>query len=222
MAAPPVAAEDRRRIYRRIERRNRVVAVLRILVPVLGLVIFGLAVLQVYLVGLGREFGISRLSVDRDRVTVDTPRYTGALDDGTLYQVSALSASASVMSMNLIDLVDAVVVLDRINGSTMTVKAAAAQFDTDTQQVTVAELADIADSAGTTGTMVGLFVDWPKQQISATGAVHFLYPNGTILDAVGMRYDPKDSVWTFSRATLTVPQTADGNAATAATPGTEP
>ena len=216
IAAPAGSSIDRKALYRRLVWRNRVVAALRLLLPLLGLGLLGLVILQMQLAGLGSEFGIGNVSVSGDRVAVETPHYEGILRDGTEYEVSAATASASTEALHIIELTDSVIRLQLKGGNRMTVKSAAAQLDTTTQQLFAEGPSRVNNASGIKGTITGLTLDWVRLEYSATGEVHLQYPNGTILDAVGMKYDPVKDVWTFSDATMTLPSTPDQEAAAAA------
>ena len=219
LAAP--AAADRSLLYRQLARRNRIVAVLRLLVPLTGVVLAVLVVLQIQVASVGREYGITSVKVTGDSVAVETPRYSGTLEDGTRYDVTAAAASASTSSQ-VIELTDAVIRLMPANGTDMTVRAKQAQFDTGKLSLFIGGTARLANAAGVEGTAERLTLDWTRLTYQAEGDVHFEYPNGTTLDSVGMKYDPLKDVWTFSGATMTLPSTPDQEAAAAAAQGDPP
>jgi lipopolysaccharide export system protein LptC len=194
-------------LYRTLRRRNRLIGVLRWLVPALGGAGFALAAGQMYLQSLGGDFSIGALTVTQDKVTVVTPRYEGIMDDGTAYRLDAQSATASITALDHLLLDSASLLLTRSDGTTLTLSAQNAQVDTSTQQVHIAGTAQVDDSTGMAGTLEGLFIDYLAQTIAASGPVHLVYPSGMVVDGVGMRYDPKTMVWTFTRSTLTLPDT---------------
>ena len=204
MYARAETAEQRRATYRRLVRHNRLVSFLRIGVPVVGIVAFVGIVGQLYLASIGTEFSVGRITLDRDRINVETPDYAGVTGDGSTYRVTAEKASASVTALDVIDLEGAKAVLTRTDGRVMTAEAAEGQLQTAAQQVTVAGVTRVSDSNGTTGTIEKMFVDWPSQTIDATGPVHLNFANGMVIDAKGMHYS-EDEQWTFTGATLTTP-----------------
>ena len=59
-------------IYRRLEHRNRVVAILRIAVPALGVIVLAVLLVQIYLSSLTGRFGVGSVSVTRENVTIET------------------------------------------------------------------------------------------------------------------------------------------------------
>jgi hypothetical protein len=204
MYARAETAEQRLRTYRRLVGHNRLVSVLRLGVPAIGILVFiGIAV-QLYLASIGAEFSVGRITLERDRINVEAPDYAGVTGDGSTYRVTAQKASASVTALDVIDLVGAKAVLVRKDGRIMTAEAETGRLQTASQQVRVAGVTHVTDSNGTTGTIEKMFVDWPSQTIDASGPVHLDFANGMVIDAKGLHYD-EDAQWTFTGATLTVP-----------------
>ena len=89
-------ATQRLAIYRGLQARNRVVSILRIGIPALGIVALSALMLQIYVSSRTSRFGIGQIAVSSESITVETPEYSGLLDDGTAYRVSATSAQAAV------------------------------------------------------------------------------------------------------------------------------
>ena len=73
--------------------------------------------------------------------------------------------------------------------------------------MTIVGLAEIAESTGTTGTIIDSVFDYATQTLVGRGAVHIDYADGSTLDGVGMTYDATQAVWTFSNANVTLPST---------------
>lgn len=197
----------RLRTYQRLTVRNRVVGALRLAVPALGIIVLVLLVGQIYLSSLGSRFGVGKVSVSRDRVLIDAPQYSGVLDDGSLYRVSATSAAAALNATDVMDLSTANLNIVRTNGVTMDLTANAAQLDTTRQLVIVAGDTHVVDSTGTTSTFANSVFDWQAQVLTGTGPVVVDYANGTHLVAKGLVYDAKTAIWTFTDATVTLPNT---------------
>lgn len=200
-------AAERLTVYRRLARRNRIVAILRIGVPALGAIILVSLIGQIYISSLSNRFGVGRISVTRDNVMVEAPEYSGVLEDGTTYHVWAASARASVDATDLIELTDAALTMHRVTGVTMNVTAPAAMLDTAREIVTITGIAYVEDSTGTSGTIYNSVFDYVSQTLKGEGAVHVDYADGTTLDGTGMTYNAKSMVWTFSRANVTLPST---------------
>lgn len=198
---------QRLQTYRRLEARNRIVSILRIGVPALGVLALVSLIGQIYISSLGSRFGVGQIAVTPDNVMVEAPEYTGLLDDGTAYRISASAARAATETIDQIDLSDAALTMTRPDGVVMTVDAAAAVLDTTRQLVLVEEEADIANSLGTKGIIGDSVFDYATQQLVGNGAVTIDYADGTHLVAEGMTYDAVSLVWTFTRATVTLPDT---------------
>ena len=211
MATPPMNlqadAAHRQAIYQRLARRNRLVAILRLGVPALGVLVLVLLVGQIYLSSLSARFGVGRITVSRDAVTIDTPEYSGVLDNGTTYRVWARSAQAASADANQIDLDEAALTMDRASGVVTEVTARQALLDSGAETVTIKGTAMITESTGTTASVENSVFDYAAQTLVASGPVHIDYADGTTLEGVGLTYDVAKAVWTFSRVTVNLPST---------------
>ncbi|SMQ85819.1 hypothetical protein SAMN06295905_3111 [Devosia lucknowensis] len=193
--------------YRRLARRNRWVGVLRLAVPAMGLLVLAGLVGQIVIASVGSRFGIDRLTITPEAVAIEAPEYVGTLSDGSSYRVWAVSARAAAESSHLIDLTDATLVIDRIDGVQLTMEAREAQLDTAQQLTLVPGRADIADSTGTTGTLDDSIFDWHSQLLTTRGAVWIDNADGSTIRAKGLVYDAAAIVWTFNRSVVTLPST---------------
>jgi len=200
-------AVERQAIYRRLEARNRIVAILRVGVPALGVLVLVSLLGQIYVSSLTSRFGVGRIEVTRDSVTIETPEYSGVLDNGTTYRVWAEAAQAAIDATDQIALSQGELSMVRTNGVETRINARQAILDTGAETVTIAGLADITESTGTTGTIVDSVFDYATQTLIGHGAVHIDYADGSTLDGVGMTYDASRAVWTFSNANVTLPST---------------
>ena len=204
-------AAQRLAVYRRLEARNRIVAVLRIGVPALGVIALSLLMLQIYVSSTASRFGISQIVVSPESVTVETPQYSGLLDDGTAYRVSASSAQAAIDATDRIGLSQAALTMVKPDGVTIEVEASDAVLDTAGQVVEIAGMAEVADSLGTAGTLFDSVFDYEAQHLTGRGPVSVDYADGTRIEAEGLTYDATTMVWTFNRATVTLPDTPGAN-----------
>lgn len=202
-------------LYRRLERRNRVVGVLRLLVPLGGAAVLAALGVQLLLASFTGRFGVERITITPEAITVEAPEYAGVLEDGSHYRVVAETARAATSRTDLIDLINAQVVLNRIDGVQLQADAISAQLDTTNQLTLVEGVAEIADSTGTTGTLVDSVFDWGRQVLTSEGAVAIDYADGTTVRAEGLTYDADAVVWTFRRSVVTLPATPGEDAATA-------
>jgi hypothetical protein len=200
-------AAARNQTYRRLERRNRVVGVLRLAVPALGLVTLVVLIGQIYLSSLGNRFGIDSITVGRDSITVDAPEYSGLLDDGSAYRVSADAAEARLASTDLIDLTAAALAVEKPDGTTFSALADEATIDTTHQLVLIEREAEVEQSTGTTGRFVDSVFDWQAQRLTVTGDVAIDYADGATVRAGELVYEVQRQLWTFSRVTVTLPDT---------------
>ncbi|MGV8854534.1 MAG: hypothetical protein ACOH2L_07775 [Devosia sp.] len=198
-------AVQRQAIYRRLERRNRLVAILRIGVPLLGVIVLTGLLGQIYLSSLTGRFGVGQVSVSSEAITIDVPEYSGVLDNGTTYRVWASSARAAIESPNQIVLTQAELTMRRTTGVTTQIKADHAVLDAGLETVTIPGVANVAESSGTAGTIVDSVFDYAAQALLGRGAVHVDYADGTTLDGTGMTYDVDTAAWTFSRVTVNLP-----------------
>jgi len=200
-------AAQRLAIYRGLQARNRIVSILRVGIPALGIVALAVLVLQIYVSSLTSRFGIGQIVVSPDSVMVETPEYSGVLDNGTAYRVSAVTAEAAADATDRIGLTDASLTMLKPDGVTMLVDARAAVLDTTAQLVEIAGIADVSNSLGTSGVLRDSVFDYATQQLTGNGPVHIDYADGTELEAEGLTYDAIALVWTFTRATVTLPDT---------------
>ena len=188
-------------MYDRLGRRNRIVAILRLGVPLLGSVVLAGLLVQIYASSFSGRFSIERLSVSPDAVVIDAPEYVGTLTDGSSYRVWAETARARVEQSNLVDLSNARLVLNRIDGVQLTMEADVAQLDTAAQLTLVPGQADVA------GTLNDSLFDWQNQLLTSRGAVAIDYADGSTIRADGLVYDASTILWTFTGSTVTLPST---------------
>ncbi len=194
-------------IYQRLEHRNRLVAILRIAVPALGVIVLAVLLVQIYLSSLTGRFGVGSVSVTRENVTIETPEYAGVLDNGTTYRVWSRSAAAAIEAPDQISLSESELVMHRPSGLVTQVSAQNALLDIGTDTVTIPGIAVIDESSGTAGTVTDSVFDYAAQKLLSNGPVHIDYADGTTLNGVGMTYDAESAIWTFSRVTVTLPYT---------------
>lgn len=198
-------AEQRLAVYERLVLRNRLIAVLRIGLPLLGLLVVAIFFLQIFLASLLDSFGIGRVSFAGDTVVVDTPSYSGVMANGDLYTLSAEGASTAVTALDLIDIRNGSLTLKRTDGEVMMARAPQASFATSRQELTIPGTATVADSAGDSGTLQDVVINVPEQTLKASGPVHLISQDGSTIAAAGLSYDARTGIWDFGRATLTVP-----------------
>ncbi|RYH13688.1 MAG: hypothetical protein EON57_01570 [Alphaproteobacteria bacterium] len=207
-AATPDPARDR--LYRTLTRRNRLVGVLRIAVPVVGAIVLVVVLGGILLDNLREQFGFASIRIDRDNLVVDSPKVTAVGDDGTLYAATAVIAKARIGSVDLIDMTDAVFTMTPLAGAVFTAAAPAAALQTTAQTLTVPDRLNVSSDDGMHGTLEDFFGDMLKFEMVAHGAVDLTFPAGMRVESQGMTYDGNAKLWTFSRATVTLPDTPGG------------
>jgi lipopolysaccharide export system protein LptC len=206
-----MAAAVPHRQFQRLARRNRTVSVLRVLVPLGGMLVLAVLGIQIVLSTFTSRFGIDRITISPEAITVDAPEYSGILQDGSAYRVSADTARASTSRTDIIDLNNASLVLNRQDGVQFQADAAEAQLDSTQQLVMVEGVADIADTRGMTGTLTSSVFDWDAQMLTTEGPVVINQADGTTVVAEGLVYDASAVIWTFTRSVVTLPSTPGEN-----------
>lgn len=192
--------------FQRLARRNRRVALLRWLVPAGGL---GLALLiggLIALDALRNQFGIAHLTIDRDRMLVDTPELASMLPDGTVLTLSAGAASASLLSTDQIALASPRLAMTSPQTPTMSAEAETAELDTTNQSFAVPGATTFSSADGMAGSAENLAADFLGQE-ARSGAIQLTMADGTSLTADSMDYDHTARLWTFRRVTVSMPYT---------------
>lgn len=211
-------AAQRLATYRGLQTRNRVVAILRIGVPALGIVALSALMLQIVVSSQTARFGIGQIVVSSESVTVETPEYSGLLDDGTTYRVAAIAATANVDATDRITLEEGLLTMVKPDGLTTMVEAPVSVLDTTRQVVEIDGVASVSNSEGTSGVIWQSVFDYEAQTLTGTGPVRIDYRDGTRLLAEGVTFDATEQVWTFTRATVTLPDTPGADKAVVTTP----
>lgn len=204
MASLAAPIDDRAALYARLSRRNRLVGLLRWLVPAGGVLVFVALLAMIVIDNLGQRFGYSNIRIDRDKLVVETPRLTSTGDDGTLYALSARAAKVAPTQNDLIDMEDAVFTMTPPEGAAMQAEAAAAQFQTNDQLLNVPGIAYVTSSEGLDGTLEGVFADLMNWKMAASGNVDITMPGGSRIVSDGMTYDREAGIYTFKNAKVTL------------------
>lgn len=197
--------DERSAILQSLDARNRVVALLRIVVPAAGLAALGLLIVQIYVANTLHQYGVSGIRIDRGALVVDAPHYAGTSSDGSRYSATAREAHAAINDPSVVTMQNATLTLTRPGMATLTVRAREATADTNANVVTVPGVATFSDKTGLHGSLSKLTANLDTGISIADGPVDITYPDGTRLNAAGMRYDSTARRWTFSDASLLVP-----------------
>jgi lipopolysaccharide export system protein LptC len=200
-AARTDTAEQRSAIYATLVRRNRIVRLLRIGVPAIGVILVGGLMLQIYIANLIPDFGFANVTIDRDNLVVESPSYEGTGVDGSRYAMSAESARAAIGNPDLINLSGAGFSLYQADGSVFMARADRASLRVSDQLVIADGPTRVKGNSGMSGTVNDATVDILGEQLVA-GKADLAFGTGATLKADTMSYDGKNKTWTFSKATL--------------------
>ncbi|WP_449393815.1 hypothetical protein [Devosia riboflavina] len=197
----------RTRQYKRLLRRNRVVSLLRFVVPAAGSVLLAALLIQIVISSFGARFGIGKIEVTPDRIRVETPEYAGTLSDGSTYRVWAEEAAAAIDNTDLITMTNVKVMLERTDGVRREAAAEDAVLDTVNQQVRIEHGTEISESSGISGHLNDSIFDWASQTLTARGPVTINYSDGSTVRAEGLVHEADRNRWTFTKAVVTLPET---------------
>ena len=186
-------------------RRNRVIAVLRLAVPLVGIGAFVLLVGQIWLASMTQQYGVSGIRIDRGNLVVETPQYSGMGTDGSRYLVKAREARTPLGVSGRIDMIDATLDYTRPGHSAFHVRGATASVDTARQYVTVPGVARLNSDDGMHGTLTEVRSDLKAEITRAEGPIDITFTDGTHLEAADLLYEGKLAYWTFNRSTVTIP-----------------
>jgi hypothetical protein len=192
-------------LHRRLGRRNRIIGVLRVLVPLAGLLLLAFLVAQIVIANIAKEYGVTGIRFERDRLLIDDPRYEGVTEGGTRYKVVARTASAQMANANVIELGDATLYIERPDGVSFTATAAHAFYDLVGQTVEVPDLAEVVDSRQTTARLQNTFVDWRVQTITARSGAVISFADGTKLTANSLVMYGDENRWDMTGVVLDTP-----------------
>ncbi len=197
--------DQRAAILNRLVGRNRVVGFLRVMVPAVGILAFLALAAQIYVANVVRQYGVSGLRIDRGNLVVETPQYSGMGKDGSRYVVNARVAQAPLANSQNIAMTDAILDFTRPGRPTMHATSVAASMDTGKQVVTIPGIVSVYGDDGMHGTLVNVRSDMDKNVTTAKGEVHMTFSDGSTLQAADMHYEGDKALWTFTQATLVVP-----------------
>lgn len=189
--------------------RNRVVAALRIVVPAIGVVALLVLVSQIYVVGLARQYGVAGIRIDRGNLVVEAPQYSGTGSNGSRYLATAREARTALAGSSDIDMTDATLELLQGDGTTYFATAKTAHMNTATELLKAPGLVDVKGSDGLLGTLNDVEMDNRSEILISNGAVDLLLPDGTTIVGDTMLRDGKSQTYTFTNATVVVPDLPD-------------
>jgi hypothetical protein len=197
--------DQRRAILGRLTVRNRVVSGLRLAVPAAGAAAFVLLAGQIWLSDIAEQYGVSGIRIDRGNLVVETPQYSEIGTDGTRYLVMARDARTPALHPGEIEMTDPKLSLIRPDRAPLHASAATATVMTDEHVAIVPGLVSVTSDDGLFGTLQDVRSDMRRQVTTAKGPIDLTFPDGSNLKADGMVAEGGKNLWTFSNATLVVP-----------------
>ena len=207
MAVTVAGPDARERLYKGLMRRNRIVDVLRWLVPALGAAVLAFVIGAMVLDTLAHRFGFASISVDRDNLVLETPMLTATGADGTLFALRARTAKVSMAASDFVNMQDAAFTMTPANGAEMRAEAAEGRLQTNDQLVDVPGVMHVSSSDGIVGTLEGVFADLMNWTMAASGPVNLSMSDGSTLVSNGMTYDRTTGLYTFKDVTVTLTMT---------------
>jgi hypothetical protein len=203
--------DQRTAIFNGLVGRNRLVAGLRIAVPLAGIVAFLLLIGQIWLAGMARQYGVSGMRIDRGNLVVETPQYAGIGADGSRYVANAKEARTPLDQPSIIDMTTATFDFTKPGGAAYHGAGDTATLDTHTQHLTVPGITHVHSDDGMFGTLNEVHADFHANTVNADGAVDLTFQDGTNLKAGNMVYQGKLQLWSFAGGvTMVVPDLPKG------------
>ena len=169
--------------------------------------LFGYLIGQIILANLARDYGVSGIHLDRDRLVIDVPRYEGVTENGLRYSVVAETASAQVSRADLIALGMVSLEINRPDGVRFTATSGEALYDLVGGTVEVKGVAEVFDSRDTRALLTDTLIDWTKQTVTARGGADIEFADGTRLTAETLTMYGNDSRWDMTGVVLDTTQT---------------
>ncbi len=192
-------------IFRGLVRRNRLVFILRLAVPGIGVLFTVFLVFQIIVSSIATDYGISSLRVERDQVVIEQPRYGGVMKDGTTYRIVSDVARVRISSRDIVDLAGASIQIEQPDGYGVVADADWAQLNLASQNVAVPGLLKTLDSDNVRGFLNDVLIDWPARELRARGPVRLEFEDGSLIRAQSLVYDAKSGEWDFSGVTYNAP-----------------
>ena len=192
--------DQRAEIFGRLRARNRLIGVLRIAVPLVGVAAFLILIGQIYIANIARQYGVSGIRIDRGNVVVETPQYSGMGTDGSRYLITAREARTPLERPEEISMADATLQYSKTGEGAYFISTVEASMNTATQTVEIPGVANVTSEDGLEGTLNAVRADMENEITTAEGAVKIRFSDGTTIDASSMVHDGKAGLWTFSNA----------------------
>ncbi len=191
-------------LYNRLTWRNRFIALLRILVPIFGLIIFAFLLFNIIIANIGDDLKISGIRVERDLIVIEAPQYSGIMGSGVSYNITAKAATTAIGDGDSYDLSDAKFDMLRPDGLSVIATAKQADYNLIKQVVIVEDEMIINDSRGIKSRLHDVIIDWDTQTLDARDDVEIVFSDGSILKSKTLVYDMQGQIWKFKQVHLTI------------------
>lgn len=195
--------------FSRIGRHNAMIAILRIAVPVLGLILLAMPLVQFAGNLAGNGITVGGATLDADTLVIQSPRFEGLTADGAVYRMDAARSESDTGNLDVSTLYDLTIDLDGAAGYWAQVEFSRAQWTMSTEYLTSDQEVHVTDSTGAQGVLGGADADWPAQVITSDGPVRFTFTNGSNLTADTMVHDISQGTWHFTGAEVEMQPTED-------------
>src|SRR3569833_4154603 len=149
--------------------RIRLVGVLRIAVPAIGVAAFLVLLGQMWLTSIARQYGVSGIRIDRGQLVVETPQYSETGEDGSRYFVTAEAARTPLDNPNSIAMTSPDLLFERPGKAPFPAVADNATVATSTHLVTVPGITRVRSSDGQVGTLADVESDMKGKVTVAHG-----------------------------------------------------
>jgi lipopolysaccharide export system protein LptC len=194
----------RAQLFRQLQRRHRMVRLLRVAVPLVGVLVLAALVLQIYLGALTGGVAISGARIDRSRLIVDRPTINGTLSGVGRYELVAQTASAPITDARFVDLdsIDATMSFD--SGARAVGHADSGVLDFPRRQIRTSHAISLTSSDGISARIEGGAIDMVEQTLSTVAGARFEFPGGSSLTARTMTYNATRGTWRFEKVVISI------------------
>ncbi|WP_404400747.1 hypothetical protein [Pelagibacterium halotolerans] len=184
--------------YRQIARHNRAIAMLRVAVPIAGLLLLFVPIVQFALSLIDDTIVADGATLDADTLVIQSPRFEGLTSDGAVYRMEAERSESDTGNLDVSTLYELTIDLDGAAGYWAKVTFSRAQWTMSREYLTSDETVHVVDSTGARGVLEGAEADWRAQIISSDGPVRFTFADGSELNADTMVHDIGAATWHFT------------------------
>ncbi len=195
---------DRATVFRQLRRRHGLIRLLRLAVPVIGVVALVALGAQIYLASISGGLGAAGARLQGDRLIVDRPTMTGTLSGVGRYELTAETASTDLKDAAEVTLAAIDVDMRFTEGGSARAHADSGVLEFSTRQLRIDETINLTTSDGIRGESLGGVIDAAEQSFTTEGGVSFSFPDGSTLEAASMAYAATSGSWRFEDVRISV------------------